>query len=289
MTGQFIDNIIYSKRKQRHFDNYKFLDTDYGRIRTFDSTRNNLVIINVPDGPNTIEHQLPLLKKLSKDFRVICFEYPGVGFSYPSKNFDYSFKHGSELILQVMDILKIEKASLLFSCSNGYYAMKAAMISNDRFTHLFLSQTPSIQSIINWSEKSIPSILKLPIIGQLSNRIFNKNLANIWYDIALPKESNCTNEFKEKAAVSLDHGGCFCLSSLVQGLAIEKNQKLQIDKTSVTLIWGGKDYSHRKTLKSSIKEHVRDCEIIEFEKCGHFPELENSDKFVRLVSERLYK
>ncbi|MBU3745073.1 MAG: alpha/beta hydrolase [Sediminibacterium sp.] len=53
-----------------------------------------------------------------------------------------------------------------------------------------------------------------------------------------------------------------------------------------TLVWGAKDFSHRKTDKNSIKQHIKDCEIIEFDNCGHFPELEDTKKFVQLIRER---
>ena len=37
----------------------------------------------------------------------------------------------------------------------------------------------------------------------------------------------------------------------------------------------------------SIRAHIKDCEIFNFENCGHFPELENYKKFVKLVNERI--
>jgi len=287
MTGRFVDNLIYSLKKEKHFQNLKYLDTAFGKIRLFDSGENKPVIINVPDAPNTIEHQSELIQELTKHFRVVCFEYPGVGFSYPNQKFNYSIQHGTDLIFQVMDILKINSASLIFSCSNGYYALNAAMVSSQKFKHIFISQTPSVNAIAEWTKKSIPNILKVPIIGQLSNKVLVKKLANIWYDVALPRDADYKSEFKSKASQSLNQGACFCLSSLVQGLNNEKHRKLILNNTNVSLIWGGKDFSHRKTSKESIKEHVPHCEIIEFEDCGHFPELENHQKFVKLVQERL--
>lgn len=287
MTGRYVDNMLYAFRKHKHFDNLAYLDTDFGKIRIFDSGGSKPVIINVPDAPNTIEHQINLLQELSKSYRVVCYEYPGTGFSYPNPKFNYSFDHGAELIFQVMDILRIEITSLIFSCSNGYYALNAAMASNQRFEHIFIIQTPSISSIINWTEISVPSILKIPVIGQISNKVLVKKLAHVWYDVALPRGSECKNEFSAKAHHSLTQGSCFCLSSLVQGLSKEKHKVLKLYSSKVTLVWGLKDFSHRNTLKTSILEHVKDCEVVEFSECGHFPELENTSKFVKLVNERL--
>ncbi|MFK7951793.1 MAG: alpha/beta fold hydrolase [Ekhidna sp.] len=253
-------------------------------------TKGNLpIIINVPDGPNVIEHQIPLINDLAKDYRVICFEYPGLGFSFPNKEYDYSFSNGSNLLLQVMDSLRLSKVSLLFSCSNGYYAIKAAIHNPEKFNHIFLSQTPSIDSIIKWTEKSIPNLLKIPLIGQLTNAILAKKLADVWYKYSLPKNYGSSHNYVQTAKTSIEKGGCFCLSSLVQGLNKDKKSELNLIGVPTTLVWGSMDFTHRETDKNSIKEHIKNCEIIEFNSCGHFPELENRKDYVKLINERIKK
>ncbi len=290
MTGQIIDTLRYARKTLPQFANgFFYLDTDFGKIRVFDTKGSLPIIINVPDGPNVIEHQIPLINDLSKDYRVICFEYPGLGFSFPNSKYDYSFSNGSNLLFQVMNSLKLDKASLLFSCSNGYYAIQAAIESPERFNHIFLSQTPSIDSIVKWTEKSIPKMLKIPFIGQLANAIYAKKLAGIWYNYSLPKNHESRYEYAQTAKTSITNGGCFCLSSLVQGLNNDRKSELNLVGAPTTLVWGSMDHSHRKTNKESIKSHVKNCEIVEFEQCGHFPELENRKGYVKLIKERTNK
>jgi hypothetical protein len=138
MTGQMIDTLMYfSKSIPPSGAGFFYLDTDFGKIRVFDTQGHRPVIVNVPDAPNVIEHQIPLIYDLAKDYRVICFEYPGSGFSFPNSRYNYSFDHGSRLLIQVMDSLQVDKVSLLYSCSNGYYAMQAAMAHAHRFHHIF--------------------------------------------------------------------------------------------------------------------------------------------------------
>lgn len=288
MVGNFVDTFRLKFRKMP--TNWqpllKMVETDYGRLRVLDTEGQKPIIISVPDGPNVIEHHEHLIQKLSDRFRVICFELPGVGFSYPSLQHDYSIERCAKIILNVMDILKIERASLSFSCSNGFYAIKAAEIAPERFVHLFLAQTPSLKSMKEWSHAAIPKILTYPIIGQVANAVLEKKLANIWYKMALPKEMDKTG-YQNIALNALKTGGCFCLSGLVQGLAQDLNSSLSNLQVPSTQIWGKKDYSHRKTNPQSILEHLPNCEIIEFENCGHFPELENTDSYVKLIQERL--
>jgi pimeloyl-ACP methyl ester carboxylesterase len=288
MTGQFIDSLRYSWKSPPEFgEGFFYLDTDFGNIRVFDTKGNLPIIVNVPDGPNVIEHQFPLINDLAKEFRVICFEYPGLGFSFPNNQYDYSFADGSNLLLQLMDSLNLGKVSLLFSCSNGYYAIQAAIENHERFNHIFLSQTPSIDSIIKWTKTSIPNMLKIPVIGQLANAVYARKLADIWYKYSLPKNHESRSEFAETAKASIAKGGCFCLSSLVQGLNKDRGSGLNLRGVPTTLVWGSKDFTHRKTDKESLKKHIENCEVIEFENCGHFPELENRKGYVKLIKERL--
>lgn len=288
MTGSSIDSLRYRWKSPPKFgEGFFYLDTDYGKIRVFDTKGNLPVIINVPDGPNVIEHQATLIQNLEKNYRVICFEYPGLGFSFPNSNYDYSFESGANLLNQIMDILHLEKVSLLFSCSNGYYAMQAAMKNPERFHHIFLSQTPSTEGILKWTEKSIPTLIKIPFIGQITNAMYAKKFTGIWYKYALPKESTSRFDFTQIAQDAIHKGGCFCLSSLVQGLKKDTHKILSINEVPTTLVWGGADFTHRKTDKNSIKKHIKNCEVIEFKDCGHFPELERTKEYVQLINERI--
>ncbi len=287
MNGGYIDTIRLGKRKiPMRTLNAQFIETDFGTVRVFDTQGHKPVILSAPDGPNVIEHHEELIKRLSNHFRVVCFEFPGVGFSFPTYEHDYSFVRSANIILQLMVILKIDRAALCFSCSNGFYAIKAAELAPEKFTHLFLSQTPSIHAMKAWTDRTIPKILTYPIIGQLVNSLIEKKMSRTWYKTALPKSTDKT-PYEHIALAALDAGGCFCLSSLVQGLIPEQYSSFKQIMVPCTQVWGKLDYSHRRTDHTSILEHVPNCNMVVFENCGHFPELEATDNYIKLVNERL--
>ena len=288
MLGHFIDTIRvrFKKNPNSWSKNIQMMTTNFGAIRVLDTKGNKPVILSIPDGPNVIEHHEELIAKLSDDYRVVCFELPGMGFSYPNSTYDYSLPMATELIINLMDLLHIETATLAFSCSNGFYAIKAAESYPERVDRLFLSQTPSLNDMTGWMHNTIPKPLKYPIIGQIINAFSEKRLANIWYTFALPKTTD-KKPFQHIAVNAIHKGGCFCLSSLVQGLSSEMSATLKVLETPATIIWGNKDYTHRDTDNQSIKMHLPNCEIIEFDDCGHFPDLEASDRYVELLRERM--
>ena len=119
MKGNFIDTIRLKIRKAPMLQSYsKFIETDFGKLRVLDTQGSKPCIISVPDGPNVIEHHLELIEKLSANYRVICFEFPGLGFSYPNFTYDYSFERAAKIILQLMDILKVKQITSVFTSLN---------------------------------------------------------------------------------------------------------------------------------------------------------------------------
>ena len=294
MSGFIIDTL---RLQTRHFfkgypntwaSDITMLETDYGKIRIKDTKGNKPIIVSVPDGPNVIEHHDALIAKLAENYRVICFDLPGFGFSYPSMGYDYSFKMTAKIIINVMDALQVKRASLSFSCANGFYGITVASMIPERIEHLFLAQTPAMHEMQKWAERSIPKPLKIPWIGQISNSFLEKKLARVWYQYALPKNTDKSG-YQQKALANQKNGGCFCLSSLVQGLTKEMKHPLSEVEIPTTLIWGNKDFTHKHTDFSSIKEYISNCNIIRFDGCGHFPDLENSAKYAGLINDTLKK
>ncbi|MBV6647230.1 MAG: alpha/beta hydrolase [Cyclobacteriaceae bacterium] len=288
MRGNFIDTfrVAFKNGYDSLNPQIKLIETDFGKIRVLDTQEDKPTIINVPDGPNVIEHHEYLVEKLSKNFRVICFEFPGFGFSYPNPRYDYSLDKSADIILSLIDLLKVDRAALSFSCANGFYAIKAAQVAPEKFTHLFLAQTPSLCAMKSWATQTIPRVLTMPVLGQITNAFLEKKLANSWYKYALPRGHDIS-DYQSKAVDAIKNGGCFCLSGLVQGLAKDMNSTLNALEVPATLVWGSKDFTHRRTSSESILEHLPNCEIIEFDNCGHFPELENTNHYVKLLNERL--
>jgi len=141
--------------------------------------------------------------------------------------------------------------------------------------------------MVDWTPGSIPGFLKIPVIGQISNILLSKKLVSTLYQYALPRDQKEKEQYIHTAHQFLSQGGCFCLASLVQGLQQDTNTPLQVPDVPATMGWGVMDFTHHKTRKESITEHIPHCEIIAFDHCGHFPELENTKAFVQLVKEKL--
>lgn len=280
MHGANLDSLIAATRGRRRqtrslqSEQMQLLATQAGVLRILDTGGHQPPLLIVPDGPCVIEHYADLIDLLAADFRVVCLDLPGFGFSYPALTYDFSVAQTTEVIIEVMDLLDIRDASLAFTCANGFLALRLAKQYPQRISHLVLGQTPSFAAMRQWNERIIPKILQVPYLGQAIAAGFARQFSSHWYDTALPHNSEHKSSFVNIADQALQAGGCFCLASLVQGLTRTDDSEFDAVSVPTLLIHGNRDRSHRHTDFASLREHVPQAEIITFTGCGHFPDLE---------------
>jgi pimeloyl-ACP methyl ester carboxylesterase len=264
--------------------------TPVGTVRTFDSgadlNSTKPCVILVPDGPNVIEHYEELIALLTPHLRVVCFDMPGFGFSLPQAHYAHSLDQGAQAVLGVMDALQIDTATLAFSCANGFYALRAAQMAPQRITRLVLSQTPSLTAMHAWTSRVVPWPLRVPVLGQLAGWLFKRKAAHSWYHIALPRNTDAA-PYQEKTLNAFNSGACFCLAGVVQGLAREVPASLHGVTTPCTLVWGALDHSHKHTQPQSFLDCAAQADLVRFDDCGHFPDIEQPERFAALLLQKI--
>ena len=279
--------------------NLRYVETAAGRVHVFDSVNepgnesspvDRPCIVFTPDGPNVVTHYQRLIALLTPHFRVVCFDMPGFGFSLPTANYGHSLEQGARAVLAVLDQLDIARATLAFSCANGLYAIRAAQLAPARIVSLMLTQTPSLPAMQAWAYRMIPRPLRVPVAGQLLTWLVRRKLAQLWHRSALPAPTDA-KPFQQLARQSFDAGGCFCLAGVVQGLLRETALTGIPAPLAIpcTLIWGEQDRSHRATQPESLREHLPQLDIRRFADCGHFPDLEQSERYAQEIVAHIAK
>ncbi len=292
MSKQFnIDALRFSlKGTSKKFATHsaiRMIKLSMGNIRILDTKEGKETILIIPDGPNIIEHYFSLIKKLEKSFRVIIFDLPGFGFSTHKGNYDYSFQKTNQLIIELLDIVQLPKVNLVFPCAGGFFGLAFTQAYPEKVNHLMLIQTPSLGEMKKWTKRIVPNYLKKPYLSQVLMPFVENKFANSWYDYALPKGVDGTT-YKSVALKAIKNGATFCLCSLTQGLTEEMDTDLSIDASiPMTLVYGTIDFTHKGTNFESILQYHAKADVIAFEQCGHFPDLEKEDKFVQLLKEKI--
>lgn len=286
MSGTIVDTFLSYPNRKRKRDTGKrdpafgYVNTYAGYIRILDSGGNKPVLLTIPDAPCVIEHHRALIDQLSDSFRVICFEMPGSGFSFPSRKYSFEIPETADLILEVLDRLNVEQAALAFTCVNGLHAMNFAARFPDRVSHLTLAQIPSVAGMRDWTGHNIPSPLRMPYVGQIAGRLFAKTLTERWFSMSLPRPSEHMEPMTNIALENMGSGGCFCLSSIVQGAERTPDDAMLGASAPTLMIYGDTDYSHRHTDFTKLTDTVPQATVKKYEGCGHFPHLERTADYV---------
>lgn len=289
-SGARLDALLYRGGARRHAAvpgpaGTRWLDTAVGRLRVFDSGGSGPVILFAPDGPCVIEHYQPLIEALRGRMRVLCVDLPGFGFSFPRATHDHGIDSGANALLAVIEALDLKAVTLALSCVNGFYAMAAAARAPERIARLVLAQTPSLAAMRAWTDAIVPKPVRLPIIGQLLSHATRRRIAEGWFKVALASRE-ARPRFQKTADDALAAGACYCFAGVVQGMAAEPDHPAGLAslRVPVTLVWGARDRSHRATDPASICSLLPQAEIVVFEDCGHFPELENPARYADLIT-----
>jgi pimeloyl-ACP methyl ester carboxylesterase len=255
------------------------------RVRSVGS--GDRTILLTPDAPVVLENYNALIEFLAPHARVICFEFPGCGFSFPRFGFGFSLSDYVGVTKCVMDALQIEHATPAFTCVNAMVAMAFARRYPDRVDSLVLSQVASVPEMHAFVQRidirvAGVSMFRTPVVGQLFMALKRATVAHGWFNIALPKGFPAESIWNA-AKPAYDAGGAFCLASLVQGQLSIVPQDLAIGHRRLTVFWGDADRTHFKTNKESICEQAPGAVIHHLADRGHCLDIESPEEFSRLL------
>ena len=262
---------------------YVELSSALVRVRIAGSGPTTLVFVTDP--PNVIEHYDALFDLLTPVACVLCFEAPGFGFSVPKRGYGFTLEQQTKVVAELLEAVQMGPYTLAFSCVAVYVALKVAEEYPHLVEKLVLMQAPSWAEELLWGRHIDPKgWMRTPVVGQLAFPAQKRAVSQGWYNIAVGKIVP-PSHFLTPCLQAYDHGAWYCLPSLIQGLFGGKEANFGKVEQPTVVLWGGIDRSHRRTDTRSVLRYVHNAPFITFEHAGHFPELEEPERFVQLLQE----
>lgn len=243
-----------------------------------------ITIVFVPDPPNVIEHYDGLFNLVTPWARAVCMEMPGFGFSRPKLGFRFTLAEGTQVVRSVLTGLGFGSYILAFSCTSAYVALKLAAECPDLVEKLLLIQAPSWSEEVKWAKRIDfdRGFLATPYFGQILMHLGKRMIARNWYQFAVANAAAIPS-FVNPALQAIAHGGTFSLASGLQGFFKRAAPEFAEISQPALVLWGDADRTHRRTEKRSILDYVPHAQWEEFEDGGHFPELEQAERFVKVL------
>jgi pimeloyl-ACP methyl ester carboxylesterase len=253
-------------------------------IRVRDTGGSGPVFVIVPDPPNTIEHYDRLIERLAPAGRVVCFEVPGFGLSYPrAASFGFGADDFAQVLVEVLHHAEVRDVTLMMSCIGGYVALLVARRHPELVAQLLLSQTPTVAHMRRWARRfDRIGVLGMPLAGQALIHLIKDRATRFWYANALP-EGVDPAPYLAPALEAQRRGGPYALASGIQAMRRLDPSTLAGVEQPVTVVWGGADRTHTGTDPRSLLEVVPHARFVPFDRSGHFPDLEDVERFSALA------
>jgi len=218
---------------------------------------------------------------LEKDYRVIRFDLPGSGLSGPSRSLDYSDDHSNQIILGLLDALKVPKISIIGNSIGGRIAWYFTAKHPERVEKLVLISPDGFKSPgMNYNKApEIPSYLSM--IKYIFPRfLFRKNLEIAYYD-----KSILSNElFERYYELALYPGNRQAMIDRMRQTVLKDPVPLlkKID-CPVLLVWGTGDAMIPIRNAEDYLGLIPQAKLQAMQNMGHLPQEEDSERSLSYV------
>lgn len=217
---------------------------------------------------------------------MVCYEAPGFGFSEAKPGFGFTFPEYVDVAGAVLMALELGPCIPAMACVGTYIGLALASAHSEQVEKLIIMQGPHWREEVKWAHRiDSKKVVRKPFLGQLAMMVAKRRVSTGWTRYAIGDKAKAPALIQSFEEV-YRHGGCFCLASFSQGWFQRSSEPLFPNITAPTLvIWGLADHSHAPSDKPSVLEYVPHARYQEWPSIGHFTELEDPERFAKVLRE----
>ncbi|UCE19233.1 MAG: alpha/beta hydrolase [Gemmatimonadota bacterium] len=219
---------------------------------------------------------------LAQKYRVLGIDLPGFGKS-DKPRIDYTMNFYSAVIETLLTRQKIEKATLIGHSFGGHLAAYFSLHHKERVKNLIIVDGAGIQE---FTPEQKQFILTQYDLHKLSNP--NPNELRFGLQMGFVKwEDTYEKTVQERIALSKSpeyKDYAFAVNKCVMAM-LDKNVKKELPqvKAPTLIVWGAKDALVPISVAQEAHELIAGSELTVIPECGHFPMIEKSGEFNRII------
>lgn len=225
---------------------------------------------------------------LKGERRVIRFDLPGFGLTGPDPQHNYKIERYAEVVVAVLNELKIDKAVLAGNSLGGYIAWATAVLKPTKVSALILVDASGYA----YTAESVPLAFKLsqnPIASLLLKNVLPKSIVdgsvkNVYGNPDLVSDKLVQRYYD----LSLRAGNRAALKErfkqLLPGQMVDKLHTINVP---TLIMWGAKDRLIPLKLGRQFEQDIANSQLVVFDQLGHVPHEEAPDLTVIPVKEFL--
>ncbi len=245
-----------------------FAATKFGRIHMLTAGSGEPLLLLHSNGGSAYEYE-HVIEPLSRKFHVIAWDMPGQGDSDPLLR-HFSVREYADAVVDLMDVLKIEKATVSGASIGGAVCVALGAHHADRMKKLFITECP-YRSPAEWA-------------GNWANTEANYAPVTQTIDRVKPRLRHVDDHLMTRWNIDRAKAGSKTCLSVMWALR-EYDIAADIRKVPAgqVLVYGDRSPTVAKaeTFRSELKNpgfHI-------IENCGHFPMIDDPEKFVAIIEQ----
>ncbi len=216
------------------------------------------------------------VRVLSEHCHVVCIDLLGHGLS-DKPDIDYTISDFSKLIVDFMDAMNIEKASLLGFSTGAIIALDVAIKFPKLVSRLFLLSPGGVTKTYPWQIKH----LSTPIISDILFTFFNKSMLkrvieDAYYDTNLVTADIIRHYYKVLS-------NCENLDSTIVAFSNWDDSNIAYELSDVDIptyiFWGENDKWHTLEMLELYEDALPSVYSATLANCGHIIHEEKPDEF----------
>lgn len=221
-------------------------------------------------------------------FRVVVPDLPGYGFSEKPHGGEYTIDAQAHLVVGLMDELGIERATLVGSSYGGAVAATCALDYPLRVERLVL-----VDAVINDDVKRQPmlQLAAAPLVGDIFSPLLlsTYSLTRWRMQKVYAKGAQRLLEDERMRAHHRPLRASSAHRAVIQTLRRWNAARIERDahliQQPTLLIWGEDDVDIPLEHGQRMFQKIPDARLMVFRRCGHLPQEEYPQEFIKLVTE----
>jgi pimeloyl-ACP methyl ester carboxylesterase len=277
-------------RLVRHADRSQFIEIDEIKVhyQEIGPTDGKPLLLIHGFCASTIVWSEIFLPLKEQGFRVIAPDLMGFGFSDKPSLKDYTIESHAQLIIQLMDRLKLDKATLVGSSYGGAVAATCALDYPERVERLVM-----VGAVTNNEAKRqlLLRVGAIPVVGDIVVPfLVDMRWLMMWRSRKLYAKQNAHLVTKERWALRNLHLRTMNTQrAALRTLRSWDAERVERDAHKINhptlLIWGEEDRDIPLRHGENLHQHLPNSRLIVFRNCGHLPQEEYPGEFSSLITE----
>lgn len=211
----------------------------------------------------------PWAQALSASFRVVRLDLPGFGLTGPDPTGDYTDTRAIKILTGLMDLLGIDRASLIGNSLGGRIAWNFAALNPDRVTRLVLISPDGFASPGFEYDKASETPLMMQALPYVAPRsIVKANLAPAYGNPEALSEETLTRYRDMMLAPDVRPA---ILARMGQVILRDPAPTLAGIHTPTLLVWGEKDAMIPVTNAADYLRYMPQARLVSLPNLGHVP------------------